>query len=149
MRMAENMPLLGLETQKIIKKAGVHGIEMVFSGPQDTDFIISQEMVKGVSFTGSTPAGKIIAGIAGSHLKQMCAELGGSDPFVVLEDANLDLAVELALRGRGNNAGQTCIAPKRYLIHKNLYNGFVEKLVQGVNNLKLGDPLLKETQMGP
>ena len=90
------MPLLGLETQKVIKKAGVHGVEVVFSDPADTEFITSQDMVTGVSFTGSTPAGKIISGIAGKHLKKCVAELGGSDPFVVLEEANLDLAVDLA-----------------------------------------------------
>lgn len=93
---------------------------------------MKNDRVIGVSFTGSTKAGSIIAETAGKHLKKSVMELGGNDPFVVLIDADLKKAVADAIRGRTANCGQICFSPKRFIIAKELYDSFKEKLIEGL-----------------
>jgi succinate-semialdehyde dehydrogenase/glutarate-semialdehyde dehydrogenase len=110
--------------------------------------IIANPIIKAVSLTGSEQAGIAVATEAGKHLKKCVLELGGSNAFIILEDANLEKAVATAVNARMQNAGQSCIAAKRFLVHENIAEEFVAKFKVGIQNLKTGNPLDKETQIG-
>ena len=110
--------------------------------------IIANPIIKAVSLTGSEQAGIAVATEAGKHLKKCVLELGGSNAFVILEDANLEKAVATAVNARMQNAGQSCIAAKRFLVHENIAEEFIDKFKVAIKNLKTGNPLDKETQIG-
>ena len=105
--------------------------------------------VDGVSLTGSTSAGRSVAQEAGKQLKKVVLELGGSDPFIVLKSANVDEASEKAVFARMQNNGQSCIASKRFIVHEDVYDEFVEKITNDFSSVKIGDPLEKGTFLGP
>ena len=118
----------------------------------DTDMaakVIEHPMVKAVTLTGSTRAGKAVAEKAGSCLKKTVMELGGSDPYIILEDADLELAVETCVTSRLINNGQSCISAKRFIVHQSIGLQFEEKLVNRMKAAKVGDPLDPGTQLGP
>lgn len=119
---------------------------MLSSGEQ-TEHIIKN--VQGLNFTGSTQTGRVLASLAGKHLKKTVMELGGQDAFIVREFADVNLAIDLALKSRLNNSGQVCIAAKRFIVHESLYEVFLDGIAKGVQDIKLGDPLDPATQMGP
>ena len=110
--------------------------------------VIANPIIKAVSLTGSEQAGIAVATEAGKHLKKCVLELGGSNAFIVLEDANLEKAVVIAVNARMQNAGQSCIAAKRFLVHEKIVDEFVAKFKVAIQNLKTGNPLDKETQIG-
>jgi len=110
--------------------------------------IIANPIIKAVSLTGSEQAGVAVATEAGKHLKKCVLELGGNNAFIILEDANLDKAVATAVNARMQNAGQSCIAAKRFLVHETILDAFIEKFKIAIQNLKTGNPLDKETQIG-
>ena len=110
--------------------------------------IIANPMIKAVSLTGSEQAGIAVATEAGKHLKKCVLELGGNNAFIVLEDANLEKTVEIEVNARMQNAGQSCIASKRFLIHENIEEAFVSQLKTAVQKLKTGNPLDKTTEIG-
>ncbi len=110
---------------------------------------IAHPAVQAVAMTGSERTGRIVAGLAGAHLKKVVLELGGSDPFVVLADADLELAVSRAIQSRFSNAGQACIAAKRFVLVPAIADAFVEAFVNKVALLRVGDPTLEGTQVGP
>ena len=112
----------------------------------------AQELIKyfdGVSFTGSTQAGINIAEEAARNMKKTVLELGGSDPFIVLQSANVPEAAENAVYARLQNNGQSCIASKRFIVHENVYDEFREKLSKHFSTVKVGDPLIRGTYLGP
>lgn len=111
--------------------------------------LIADERVRGVSLTGSEGAGQSVGALAGEHLKKCVLELGGSDPFIVLADADLDLALDLAEAGRFNNAGQSCTASKRMIIHADVWDEFLARFVDRAAAWNLGDPLDRGTRIGP
>lgn len=111
--------------------------------------LISDPLVKGVTLTGSGPAGSNVASLAGKYLKKSVLELGGSDPFVVLKDADLDAAAAIAVRSRFQNSGQTCIAAKRWIVEKDIYDAFRERVLHHVAQLHPGDPLNPATTLAP
>lgn len=111
--------------------------------------LISHPLVKGVTLTGSGPAGASVASLSGKYLKKSVLELGGSDPFVVLKDADLDAAAATAVKSRFQNAGQTCIAAKRWIVENNIYEAFREKVTAAVEQLHPGDPLDPATTLAP
>lgn len=115
----------------------------------DCEMIIAQDIVQAVTLTGSEYAGSAVAAIAGKHLKKSVLELGGSDPLIVLPDANLEKAATVALQSRMLNAGQSCIAAKRWLVFEEVYEDFLEKILQKMSNLVQGNPILPETTTGP
>lgn len=121
----------------------------VFLENNQVSTAIAHQKLRGVAFTGSTQVGKIIASQAASHLKKHVLELGGSDAFIVLKDADLELAVKNAVTSRINNCGQTCIAAKRLIVEKDVLPQFEQMLAERVKNLKMGDPLVKGTEVGP
>ena len=111
--------------------------------------IISNSKIKAITLTGSEYAGSQVAMKAGEEIKKTVLELGGSDSYIVLEDADIDLAAKTAVISRFLNTGQSCIAAKRFLIHNDVYDDFVNKVKEIISNLKIGDPLSEDTQIGP
>jgi succinate-semialdehyde dehydrogenase/glutarate-semialdehyde dehydrogenase len=110
---------------------------------------IASPLIHAVTLTGSEPAGRKVAAAAGAHLKKCVLELGGSDPFVVLADADLDLAATQAVTGRFQNCGQSCIAAKRFIVVPEIADQFVELFKTKAEVLKLGDPSQEDTGLGP
>jgi succinate-semialdehyde dehydrogenase/glutarate-semialdehyde dehydrogenase len=111
--------------------------------------VIDHPVVKAVTLTGSTPAGKAVAARAGKRLKKTVLELGGSDPYLILENADLELAVEACVAGRMLNSGQSCIAAKRFIVVKSVRELFVERLVNKMRSIVMGDPKDEATDIGP
>jgi succinate-semialdehyde dehydrogenase / glutarate-semialdehyde dehydrogenase len=111
--------------------------------------VIDAPEVKAVTLTGSTPAGQAVAGRAGALLKKSVLELGGSDPYVVLEDADLDAAAETCAASRLINGGQSCIAAKRFVVVQSVHDRFLERFVERMKARAMGDPLLDATEIGP
>ena len=111
--------------------------------------VIDDPRIKGVALTGSVEAGKVVAGRAGQNLKKSTMELGGSDAFIVLEDADLEKTVEWAVWAKMNNTGQCCVAAKRFIVLEDLADRFLDKFQVALAALKPGDPLDKATTLGP
>ncbi len=111
--------------------------------------VIENPHVKAISLTGSTSAGKSVAKKAGSVLKKLVLELGGSDAYLVLKDADLDLAVDACISGRFLNSGQSCIAAKRYIVDRSIQPAFERKIVEKIKKQNIGDPLLDKSTVGP
>jgi succinate-semialdehyde dehydrogenase/glutarate-semialdehyde dehydrogenase len=114
-----------------------------------SEHIISHDGVRAVTFTGSERAGSAVGEIAGRHIKKSVLELGGSNAFIVLEDADIDKAVKTAITARMLNCGQSCIAAKRFILVEGIYDEFVSKFTQAISKLKPGDPMEETTQVGP
>ena len=111
--------------------------------------LIKHPVVKAISLTGSERAGRVVASEAGAAIKKCVLELGGSDPFIVLDDANLEKAIEGAVTGRMQNAGQSCIAAKRFFVTKKISKAFIDGFTKRVKAMKVGDPLDEQTELGP
>jgi succinate-semialdehyde dehydrogenase/glutarate-semialdehyde dehydrogenase len=118
-------------------------------GAGQVEHVLEHDSVVGVCLTGSEGAGRKVAAAAGAQLKKSVMELGGSDAFVVLADADLDKAASLGAESRCSNAGQACIAAKRFIVHTDVYDEFVSKLSECMNSVSIGDPLDENTVMGP
>jgi succinate-semialdehyde dehydrogenase/glutarate-semialdehyde dehydrogenase len=113
------------------------------------DSIIENPLIKAVTLTGSTQAGKAVAKKAGEMLKKTVLELGGSDPYVILEDADIEEAVKMCVKSRLINSGQTCIAAKRFIVVESILEQFVELFVEQMQIKKIGDPMEEDTIVGP
>ena len=116
---------------------------------EDAASLIASPHIAGISFTGSDGTGSILASLAGKHIKKSVIELGGNDPFIVLDDADIDRAVAGAIKSRSINSGQSCNAAKRFIVTEGAFDSFREKLIKEVSSLKVGDPMKDETQIGP
>ncbi len=127
---------------------GVLGL--VYGNPAEiSSYLIPHPAIRKVTFTGSIPVGKQLAAMAGQHMKRVTMELGGHAPVIVCEDADIALAVKTAAAAKFRNAGQVCISPTRFLVHKSIANDFAQALADHAKNLKVGDGLAEGTQMGP
>ena len=148
---ASDVPGCSLAIQEIFDDAGFP--EGVFQSLLVRNSVVKDllmhPVIKAVSLTGSERAGRIVAGEAGSALKKCVLELGGSDPFIVLDDADLEKTIDGAIAGRMQNAGQSCIAAKRFIVTKKISKKFIDGFVEKVNALKVGDPLDETTEVGP
>ena len=111
--------------------------------------ITSSPLVRKLSFTGSTPVGRKLAAQCGPTLKRVSLELGGNAPFIVFDDADLDQAAAMAMSNKFRNAGQTCICANRFLVHEDVLDAFVRRLLHGIRGLHVGDGLKADTTMGP
>jgi len=148
---APNVPRCAKAIEQILRDAGAaEGLvtDLTISVEQ-TGQVIADHRVQGVAFTGSEGAGRQIAALAGQHLKKVVLELGGSDPFIILDDADLEKAMDAAMRARFANAGQICIAAKRFLVVPSRIEEFTAMMVERVNNLREGDPMQAETTIAP
>ena len=140
----------GIEIENTIKKAGLlDGVFQTLVGNYTVAENLLESDIDGVTFTGSNSVGAKVAQKAGERLKKCVVELGGSDPFIVCEDADIEKASEGAVKGRFINCGQSCIASKRFFVAKKVANDFIEKFVQKTEKLKVGDPMSEETDIGP
>ncbi|MGY8872141.1 MAG: NAD-dependent succinate-semialdehyde dehydrogenase [Pseudomonadales bacterium] len=148
---APNVPRCAKAIEKLIRDAGApEGLvtDLTISVEQ-AGLVIADHRVHGVAFTGSEMAGRQIAALAGQNLKKVVLELGGSDSFIVLDDADLNKAMDVAIRARFGNAGQICIASKRFLVVPSRIQEFTELMVSRVNDLKHGDPFSADTTLAP
>ncbi len=148
---ASNVPQAGEMMEKLLLEAGApEGVytNLFLSGSKVSE-LLSDSRIKGAALTGSEPAGASFASAAGKNVKKSILELGGSDAFIVLEDADLDKAVEAATYGRLWNAGQVCVSPKRIIVVESIYPSFLEKAKTIFENIKVGDPLDPATQLAP
>ena len=148
---ARNCPQSALVIEKLFQEAGLPtGVYTnAFASASQIAEMIADPRVQGVSLTGSERAGSAVGEVAGRHMKKYVLELGGSDPFIVLEDADLDAAAAAAAVGRLGNAGQACTASKRILVLDSVYDEFVAKFVAAVQSYATGDPTSEETKLGP
>ncbi len=125
-------------------------INLVYGNPAEiSSYLIAHPVIRKVTFTGSTPVGKQLAALAGSHMKRVTMELGGHAPVIVCEDADIELAVKAAGAAKFRNAGQVCISPTRFLVHNSLRESFTKALVARAEALKVGDGMAEGTAMGP
>jgi len=145
------VPQCAIAFEKLLLDAGapVGAYTNLLISHGQSDIVIDDSRVKGVALTGSVPAGRDIAARAGKNLKPSSMELGGSDAFIVLEDADLDHTVKWAVWGRMYNTGQTCCAAKRFIVVDKLADMFLEKFSAALSALKAGDPKDEKTTMGP
>ena len=148
---ASNVARVSLEIERIFNAAGLpDGVFRTLLVPSsDVAHIIEDERIAAVTLTGSDVAGVSVATAAGHALKKTVLELGGSDAFIVLEDADLDGAAQTATRARFQNTGQSCIAAKRFIVVESVADEFERRFVEAASQLKVGDPLDRETQIGP
>ncbi len=148
---ASNVPQCALAIEALVRRAGFSrgSFQTLLIEARQVEAVIADERIAAITVTGSEAAGRAIAAQAGWLIKKTVLELGGSDPFIVLPSANLDAAVANAIKARCINNGQSCIAAKRFLIHEDLYDEFERRFVAGMEALKVGDPMLPGTDIGP
>ena len=148
---ASNVPGCAVTIEEVFREAGYP--EDVFQSlliPSDlVDDLIADDRLRAATLTGSGPAGRAVASTAGENLKKTVLELGGSDPFVILDDANLEAAAETGAWARNQNSGQSCIAVKRFIVHTDVYEDFLDRFVTEVEALTVGDPMDEDTDIGP
>jgi acyl-CoA reductase-like NAD-dependent aldehyde dehydrogenase len=140
----------GIEIERTFNKVGLpEGVFQTLVGDSSIAESLIDSDINAVTFTGSVPVGAKVAQRATSQVKKTVLELGGSDPFIVCEDADIEKASDGAVKGRFINCGQSCIASKRFIVTKKVANEFTEKFVQKTEKLKVGDPLSDDTDIGP
>ena len=148
---ASNVQGCALAIEALFRDAGYpdDAFRTLVLGSRAAGVAIEHPKVRAVTLTGSTPAGRKVASLAGSLLKKTVLELGGSDPYVILEDADLDLAVAACVTGRILNTGQSCIAAKRFIVPEPILDEFEHRLVELMRRQRVGDPMRDETEVGP
>ncbi|APG89105.1 NADP+ dependent succinate-semialdehyde dehydrogenase (plasmid) [Sinorhizobium americanum CCGM7] len=148
---ANNVPQCALAIEEVMREAGCpQGLFCtLLIEPQKVANLIADDRIAAVTLTGSTEVGAIVASQAGKALKKQVLELGGSDPFIVLADANLEEAVAVAVKARYINVGQSCVNAKRFIVEDAVADRFVELFCAAVAKLKIGDPLERDTNIGP
>lgn len=145
-------PLATLELGYLAQKVGIPaGVINILTGPGRAmgDALVTNPITKMVTMTGSTPVGQQIARNAAQNLTHVQLELGGKAPFIIFADADIDAAVDAALHSRFDNCGQVCTCNERMYVHEAIYDGFMEKFIAKIKALKVGDPMLADTDMGP
>jgi succinate-semialdehyde dehydrogenase/glutarate-semialdehyde dehydrogenase len=148
---ASNVPGCALAIEEVFEEAGYPegAFQTLLVGSEKVEGVLADERVRAATLTGSGPAGRAVAAQAGENLKKTVLELGGSDPFVVLDDADLDDAAETGAWARNLNGGQSCIAAKRFIVHTDVYEDFLDRFLAEVESLTVGDPTEEDTEVGP
>ena len=148
---ASNVPQCALAIEDLFRRAGfVDGaFQTLLVGSEAVEGIIADPRTAAVTLTGSEGAGRSVAGAAGKNLKKCVIELGGSDPFIVMPSADFDAAVSTAVTARMINNGQSCIAAKRFIVHQQIYDRFVDQFVARISRVRVGDPMDESTELGP
>ena len=148
---ASNVPQCALAIEALVRRAGFpRGVfQTLLIEARQVENILSDSRVAAVTVTGSEAAGRAIAAQAGWLIKKTVLELGGSDPFIILPSADLDAAIANAIKARCINNGQSCIAAKRFIVHESIYPEFEKRFVAGMAALRVGDPMLETTDIGP
>jgi succinate-semialdehyde dehydrogenase / glutarate-semialdehyde dehydrogenase len=148
---ASSVPRCALAIEEIFRRAGVPdgGFQALLAQPDVVPAILADPRVRAATLTGSEAAGSSVAAEAGRNLKKTVLELGGSDPFIVMPSADVDLAAETGVRARTINNGQSCIAAKRFIVHREVYDRWLERFVEGFLRLQVGDPMDPAVDIGP
>lgn len=148
---ASNVPGCAMAIEELFREAGFpeNVFRTLLIGSKQVAKVIQHKAVKAVSLTGSTPAGKSVAALAGAELKKCVLELGGSDPYLILQDADIDRAAKKCAQGRLLNAGQSCIGAKRFIVEEKVYAHFLELFTHEMAAAGFGDPTDEETTIGP
>jgi len=148
---APNVPRAALALEDLFRRAGAPAgvFQTLLIGTDEVPAVIADPRVAAVTLTGSVGAGRAVAAQAGAVVKKVVLELGGSDPFIVLPSADLERAVPVAVQARMQNAGQSCIAAKRFIVHREVAEEFTSRFVAAVEALSVGDPFDPATEVGP
>ena len=148
---ASNVSGCALAIEQLVRDTGVpeNVFRTLLIGSKEVKAVIENPLIKAVTLTGSTPAGKSVASVAGATLKKSVLELGGSDPYLILEDADIETAARLCVTSRLINAGQSCIGAKRFIVADRVYDRFKAEFVRLMSAVKFGDPLDPQTSIGP
>jgi len=148
---SSNVPLCALALEKVFLEAGFprNVFKTLLIDSKTVGKIIENDLVDAISLTGSVAAGSKVGELAGRNIKKVVLELGGSDPFIVLKDADIKFTCEIGVLARMLNAGQSCIAAKRFIVVKDVVKEFEEKYVNAMKTLKIGDTMKKSTNTGP
>ena len=148
---AANVPQCALAIEEVFCRAGFDEgtFQVLLIEAEQVEKIIVDPRVKAVTLTGSEKAGSAVASTAARHIKKSVLELGGSDPFIVMPSADFESALGTAIKARTINSGQSCIAAKRFLVADNIYDEFLQRFVEGMRMLKIGDPFDETTEIGP
>ena len=148
---SSNVPRCALAVEEIFREAGfpVDALRTLMISSGQVNTVIENPHIRAVTLTGSDHAGRQVAAAAGRVLKKSVIELGGSDPFIVLADADLDEAAQAGAKARCYNSGQSCVAAKRFIIHHAVYEAFMGRFKHAMASMIVGDPLREETQVGP
>lgn len=147
---ASNVPGCAQAIEDVFREAGYpEGVfQTLLVGSSKVDQLLTDDRIRAATLTGSGPAGRAVAETSGRELKKTVLELGGSDPFIVLDDADVDDAIATGVQARTLNGGQSCIAAKRFIVHEAVYSEFVDGLVTAFENLTVGNPLDEATDIG-
>ncbi|SNT22142.1 succinate-semialdehyde dehydrogenase / glutarate-semialdehyde dehydrogenase [Granulicella rosea] len=148
---ASNVPQCALTLESLIRRAGFPRgtFQTMLIESRQVEVVLADERVAAVTVTGSETAGRAVAAQAGWLVKKSVLELGGSDPFIVMPSADLDLAIETAVKARCVNNGQSCIAAKRFIVADEIYEEFETRFVAGMEAMRVGDPMKEDTDIGP
>ncbi|MCX5383415.1 NADP-dependent succinic semialdehyde dehydrogenase [Streptomyces sp. NBC_00083] len=148
---ASNVPQTALYLEDLFRRAGFPDgcFQTLLIGSDGVEKVLRDRRVAAATLTGSEPAGRSVAAICGDEIKKTVLELGGSDPYVVLASADVERAARTAVTARTQNNGQSCIAAKRFIVHDEVYDSFVEQFTAGMRELMVGDPLDESTDIGP
>ncbi len=151
MKHSNTVPQCAFAIEEAFSQTGIpkNVFRTILVGHETISKLVADDLIKGISFTGSTEAGARIAECAGKHLKKLVLELGGSDPFIILDDADLEIAVKNAVLGRTINTGQSCIAAKRFIVVDEAAQRFLNRFAEIMSKLKVGDPWEEKTEIGP
>jgi succinate-semialdehyde dehydrogenase/glutarate-semialdehyde dehydrogenase len=148
---SSNVPQCALAIEEIFRRAGFPegAFQTLLIGSDLVQSILEDPRVAAATLTGSEPAGRSVASIAGKQIKKTVLELGGSDPFIVMPSDDLEIAVTTAVKARTINNGQSCIAAKRFIVHAQIYDEFEKRFVEQMKDLRIGDPMNESTDIGP
>ncbi len=148
---ASNVPQCAIAIESLVRRAGFPRgtFQSLLIDSRQVESVLGDERIAAVTVTGSEPAGRAVAAQAGWLIKKSVLELGGSDPFIVMPSADLDVAVETAVRARCVNSGQSCIAAKRFIVADEIYDEFESRFVAGMEAMRVGDPMKDATDIGP
>jgi succinate-semialdehyde dehydrogenase / glutarate-semialdehyde dehydrogenase len=148
---ASNVPGCAMELESLVRRAGApDGVfQALLIGSDAVAGLLADPRVAAATLTGSEGAGRSVGQHAGEHLKKTVLELGGSDAFIVMPSADVDIAIETAVKARTINNGQSCIAAKRFIVHRDVAERFLADFTEGMRALRIGDPLDPHTQLGP
>ena len=148
---ASNVPACAVAIEQLFLEAGFpeKTFQTLLISSRKIDNVISDKRIQAVTFTGSTPAGRSVAELCGKNLKKSVLELGGSDPYLILADADIPQAADICVKARMLNGGQSCISAKRFIVEDSIYDQFEDLVLQKMKNIVMGDPLDEGTQLGP
>jgi succinate-semialdehyde dehydrogenase/glutarate-semialdehyde dehydrogenase len=148
---SSNVPQCALAIEDIFHRAGFPegAFQTLLIGSDLVQSVLEDSRVAAATLTGSEPAGRSVASIAGKQIKKTVLELGGSDPFIIMPSADLESATNTAVKARTINNGQSCIAAKRFIVHTQIYDEFERRFVEAMQSLRVGDPMDESTDIGP